>query len=140
MKLERYAASLPPASSWGTWMKLWEVSATAPMVIGHRLAGMAPPGSTPTARQRRESTRMGQEKVEAWSEATLATGQRLFQANLAMTALFWRQVWTGAFTPAAFTATLTRLGPRLLGDSLAPVHRRVVANNRRLSKARPASR
>jgi hypothetical protein len=117
-------------------MKLWEVSAFAPMVIGYRLAGMAPPGSTPSARQRRESVRMGQEKVDAWYEATVATGQRLFEANVALTGLVWRQLWAGAFSPLALTAPLAQLGPRLLTDSLSPVHRRVVANNRRLSRSR----
>ena len=136
MKSPRVAGSLPLAPPWATWMKLWEVSAFAPMVIGYRLAGMAPPGSTPSARQRRESVRMGQEKVDAWYEATVATGQRLFEANVALTGLVWRQLWAGAFSPLALTAPLAQLGPRLLTDSLSPVHRRVVANNRRLSRSR----
>ena len=117
-------------------MKLWEVSATAPMVIGYRLMGMAPPGTPPTARQRRELTRMGQEKMDAWYEGALATGQRMFEANLALTGVFWRQVLAGSLSPGAFAASFARLGPQLLTDSLGPVHRRVVANNRRLSRAR----
>jgi hypothetical protein len=136
MKSQRFAGSLPLAPPWATWMKLWEVSTVAPMVIGYRLAGMAPAGSTPSARQRRESVRMGQEKVDAWYEATLAAGQRLVEANLALTGLVWRQLWAGAFSPVALAAPLSRLGPRLLDDSLTPVHRRVVANNRRLSRSR----
>ena len=117
-------------------MKLWEVSVTAPMVIGYRLIGMAPPGTPPSARQRRELNRMRQEKFDAWYEGALATGQRIFEANLALTGVFWSQVWGGALSPAAFTATFARLGPELLTDSLRPVHRRVVANNRRLSGTR----
>lgn len=120
-------------------MKLWEVGVTAPMVIGYRLMGMAPPGTPPSARQRRELTRMGQEKIDAWYEGALAGGQRIFEANLALTGVFWSQVWGGALSPAAFTAAFARLGPQLLTDSLRPVHRRVVANNRRLSGARRRS-
>lgn len=79
---------------------------------------------------------MSQEKLDVWSEATMATGQRLFETNMTLAGLFWRQVWSGAFSPASFTATLAGLGPGLLTDSLTPVHRRVVANHRRLSRSR----
>jgi hypothetical protein len=136
MKRDRSAVKLPLSSSWTTWMKMWEVGATAPIVIGYRLAGMARAGSEPSTRDQREFTRMGQEKVDAWYEGSLAMGQRLFEANLALTGLFWRQVWGGALSPGVFTAPLARLGPGLLTDSLSPVHRRVVANNRRLSRPR----
>ena len=117
-------------------MKLWEVGATAPMVIGYRLMGMAPPGTPPTARQRHELNRMGQEKIDAWYEGALATGQRVFEANLALTGAFWRQVWAGSLSPGVFTAGFARLGPQLLTAGIGPVHRRVVANNRRLSRTR----
>ena len=136
MKYERFAMTVPLGPSWTAWMKMWEVSAVAPIVIGYRLAGMARGGSQPNACDRREYTRMGEEKVDAWYEATLATGQRFFEANLALTGLLWRQVWGGAFSPAVFTSGLARLGPGLLMESLTPVHRRVVANNRRLSRSR----
>lgn len=62
-------------------------------------------GWPPTARDRREYTRMGREKAEAAAEALTAA------------ALAW---------PAA--------GATVLGAALAPVHRRVVANGRRLSR------
>jgi hypothetical protein len=117
-------------------MKMWEVGAVAPIVIGYRLAGMARAGSEPSAKDRRELTRMGQEKVDAWYEASLATGQRLFEANLALAGLFWRQVLGGALSPAAVNASLARLGPGMLTAGLTPVHRRVVANNRRLARSR----
>lgn len=58
-----------------------------------------------TAKGRRENTRMVQEKSEAFAEALLA-------------------VWTGRPCLAA----------RTFEQALAPVHRRVVANNRRLSR------
>jgi hypothetical protein len=97
----------------GSWMKIWQLATVAPMVIGYRLAGMALAGPEPSARDRREFNRMGQEKVDAWYEAAQAAGMRLFQANMAMAAL----------------------GSDLLADTLAPYHRRVLANNRRLRRA-----
>jgi len=137
MKTERSAVVLPLSVSWNTWMKLWEVGATAPFVIGYRLAGMTRTGSEPNAKDRRELTRMGQEKIDAWYEASLATGQQLFEANLELAGLVWRQVWGGAaLSPAVFNAWFARLGPGVLTASLAPVHRRVVANNRRPARTR----
>lgn len=116
---------------------MWEVGAIAPVVMGYRLAGMARAGSEPNAKDRREVTRMGQEKVDAWYEGSLAIGQRVFEANLELAGLLWRQVfWGGALSPAALTAWLARLGPEVLTASLVPVHRRVVANNRRLARSR----
>lgn len=128
--------TVPVGPSWAAGMKMWEVAATAPLVIGLRLAGMAQASSPPSARDRREVTRMGQEKVEAWYEATMATNQRLLATNLALTGLVWRQLWSGAFSPAGLSTRIVGLGPELLTASLTPVHRRVVANNRRLSRSR----
>jgi hypothetical protein len=136
MKPERRTVGFPFAPTWAAWMKMGEICATAPMVIGYRLAGMALAGSQPKARDRREASRMGQEKLDAWYEATLATGQRLFEANLALTGMFWRHVWGGAVAPVTLTSRMAGLGQGLLTDSLTPVHRRVVANQRRLSRSR----
>lgn len=62
-------------------------------------------GWPPSARDRREYTRMVQEKAEAFGQTAVA----------AMT------------TPPKDTA-------KAVGSALAPVHRRVVANRRRLSR------
>ena len=134
MKAEPLTVGLPLAPGWAAWMKMWEVGVTAPIVIGYRLAGMAQAGSHPKARDRREVTRMGQEKLDAWYEAARASGQRLFEANMALTGLFWRQVWAAPFSPASFASRLAGLSSGLLSDSLTPVHRRVVANRRRLAR------
>lgn len=128
--------TVPLAASWATWMKVGEVAATAPMVIGLRLLGMAQASTPPSARDRREFTRMGQEKLDAWQEAMVATNQRLLAANLAVTGVVWRQLWSGALSPAALTAPLVGVGPQLLAAGVTPVHRRVKANNRRLSRSR----
>ena len=91
------------------WVKPWllvaEIAWSAPVVIAHRTFRMASGGWPPSARDRREYTRMVQEKVEA-----------LFQAATA-----------AVTTPPKDTA-------KAVGNVLGPVHRRVVANRRRLSK------
>ena len=88
------------------WMpvaqKMTEICFAAPGVALYRLADLCNPWP-PTARRRRERVRMVQEKAEAVAELAVVT------------ATMW---------------------PRLLASaadqSLAPVHRRVVANHRRL--------
>jgi hypothetical protein len=97
--------SLPGAGWVRPWLQLVEIAWSAPLVIGYRTARMMTGGWPPNARDRREYTRMVQEKTEAFGQAAVA----------AMT------------TPPRDTA-------RAVGDVLAPVHRRVVANRRRLSR------
>ncbi len=75
------------------------------MVIGYRTARMVAGGWPPSARDRREYTRMVQEKAEAFGQAAVA----------------------GLTTPPKDTV-------RVIGNVLAPVHSRVVSNRRRLAR------
>lgn len=95
-----------PGAGWvRPWLQLAEIAWSAPVVIGYRTARMATGGWPPSARDRREYTRMVQEKAEAFSQAAVAA----------------------ATTPPKDAA-------KAVGSVLAPVHRRVVANRRRLSR------
>ena len=132
MKRDRYA--LNPVATYASWVKMWQLATIAPVVIGYRLAGMAVADPAPTARDRKELARMGQEKVDAWSEAAQATGMRVVRANVEIAALLLSQAWGGAPAPAAFANRAIALGSDLLADTLAPYHRRVLANGRRLSR------
>lgn len=85
-------------------MQLVEITWSAPVVIAYRTARMVTGGWPPSARDRREYMRMVQEKAEAFTQAAAAA----------------------VTTPPKDTA-------RALGNVVAPVHRRVVANRRRLS-------
>ena len=53
-------------------MQMCEIACTAPLVIGYRTARMLTGGWPPSARDRREYTRMWQEKVEAFTQAAMA--------------------------------------------------------------------
>lgn len=86
------------------WLQLVEISVSAPVVIAHRTVRMAVGGWPPSARERRELTRMVREKVDVFGRV----------ATVAVT------------TPPKDTA-------RLVGRVVAPVHRRVVSNRRRLT-------
>ncbi len=96
-----------PSSSPGwvrPWLQLAEITVSAPVVIAYRTARLAAGGWPPKARERRELTLMVREKAAAFGHA----------AVVAVT------------TPPKDTA-------RAVGDVLAPVHRSVVSNRRRLS-------
>lgn len=93
-----------PGAGWvRPWLQLVEIAWSAPLVIGYRTARMVTGGWPPNARDRREYTRMVQEKAE---------GQAAYAA---------------VTTPPKDTA-------KAVGNILSPVHRRVVANRRRLSR------
>jgi hypothetical protein len=102
----RSAHVRPAGAGWlSAWSKLSEIAWTAPQVISYRLWQMAWAGWPPSGRDRREYSRMGQEKVDAFAESAAAL------------AMAW---------PATAAA--------MLNKSVAPVHRRVRANHRRLSR------
>ena len=63
-------AKAPSATDWiAPWMQMCEIACTAPLVIGYRTAQMLTGGWPPSARDRREYTRMWQEKVETFTQA-----------------------------------------------------------------------
>lgn len=86
------------------WIQACEIAWAAPQVITYRMMRMMWGGWPPNARDRREYTRMGQEKTDAFTQSLMAG------------ALAW------PLTAVAFE------------KMLAPVHSAVTANNRRLSR------
>ena len=64
MSPSRHVTRAPSATDWiAPWMQMCEIACTAPLVIGYRTARMLTGGWPPSARDRREYTRMWQEKV-----------------------------------------------------------------------------
>jgi len=101
----RKTASFPGAEWARAWTQAVEISWSAPIVIAYRTSRLLMGGWPPSARDRREYVRMWQEKVDAFGHAYLA----------AIT------------TPPQDTA-------RMVAAAAGPVHRRVVANRRRLAR------
>lgn len=97
--------SLPGAGWVRPWFQLVEITVSAPVVIGYRTVKLVTGGWPPSARDRRELVRMVQEKAGAFGEAAMAA----------------------VTTPPKDTATL-------VGNVLAPVHRTVVSNRRRITR------
>ena len=156
------ALSASPFLLWGTLgMKAMQISTAAAQVIAIRTTRMAVAGMHPTAADKREMTRMGSEKVDAFSRAghALATGTLPLVAGMAGGVL---RTTLDLFNASAHLAasrtipqtmarqreladTLMRSSPtaqhgaasnasaRLAHRALAPVHRTATANAKRLT-------
>lgn len=133
------------AAWWRNALTMWEISLAAPQVIAHRSGRLAQAGSSPSARDRKEFTRMGQEKAEAIGESMLAMSVRLWQAQQAM-ATAWTQQWveqSSRLWALPWQAPqwpshrqIDRTASSLMRLGMAPVHRRVTANAKRLGRVR----
>ena len=95
---------------------------------------MALAGARPALRDRREFERMASEKVAAFSESWNAMAWEVTRANMSLAASYVRMFWlpwlygTRSFSPRARRTAL-----RVLDKGIDPVHRRAVANARRLA-------
>jgi len=118
-----------------------ELSLAAPHVVAHRMARMAVAGPAPSARDRQEFWRMGNEKVVAFQQSWMAMWMQAWQIQLQLARSFTMATtqalargdaaaWAPLFDSATTGAT------SLLTAGLAPVHRRAVANSRRLARSR----
>ena len=117
------------------------MSWAAPQVVALRTLGMLAGGPLPGARQQRENMRMGTEKVAAYTEAMMAMTAQMLSSNVDLMTYLSRQWWTMWWQPGSSFALPKALPRRLHGAALriadkglAPVHRRAVANARRLSR------
>jgi hypothetical protein len=111
---------------------------TAPQVVAHRLARMALAGPVPSARDRREFSRMSAEKVTAFYEswnAMFAQGLRIQQE---MWSASLRDMWfpwqARTFSPTRQMLELQSATSRILEKGMLPVRNRTVANARRLGR------
>ena len=121
-------------------VKTLELALTVPRVIVHRTARIAAAGLMPTTRDRIEFTRMHAEKTAAFFESWNAMTLHAWRANHAFAASIVRALLTTGVGPnASVTAAASRLQRQsvaLVHKGLEPVHRRVMANARRLAKHR----
>lgn len=134
--------------------KLAELSLAVPQVVGHRVARMAAAGPWPGARDRHEFHAMGAEKIAAFGESWLAILMQLWRTQWALAASLsawwwsparwmptaWMRTWTPGAWPAAVMPRAevwqrwARNSALALEHGLTPVHRRAVANARRLGR------
>ena len=114
-----------------------ERAVAVPQVIAHRLTRLALAGPTPSARDRKEFRRMGAEKAAAFAESWNAMALQALEANQTLALSFLRAFGSPARAGSAATAATRQVSRAALGmvqKGLAPVHRRAVANAKRLSR------
>lgn len=143
---------------WGSWFdlaaKTGEMLGASAYVIGHRTDRLARAGSKPSASDRREFTRMVQEKFQAATESAFAAAPHLWRLQVQAAELATRNMLAGVHAmygigergmlPAG-TARAKRVAKdskklaaaavRVAHAGLKPVHARAVANRNRLGSA-----
>jgi len=126
-------------------------------VIGHRVERMGKAGATPSPRDVKEFTLMGQEKLEAAAESAQAmslfwwrtqqqAGAKAFEQMMGMgtawwsmaggagggrSPLAWSKAWADPWTQAV---QWSQSSTGLLNKGLQPIHSRATANARRLGR------
>jgi hypothetical protein len=115
--------------------KVTELAFAVPQVVAHRVTRMALAGTSPTARDQREFQQMGAEKMAAFTESWNAMATQAFRANYVLATSFWRS-WLSGKPPQVSGSQLHNAALGVLGKGLGPVHRRAVANAKRLARTR----
>jgi len=117
-----------------------ELAVVVPQVVAHRVTRMALAGPTLSERDRKEFNLMVAEKKTAFAQACQAMATHSVNANQALAVSFLRSMWspTGWGRPAvgklATEFQSATLG--VLAKGIAPVHRKAVANAKRLARTK----
>ena len=117
-----------------------ELAIAAPQVIAHRVTRMAIAGPTLSARDRKECHLMVAEKLAGFGEAWSAMVLQTIRANQTLAVALFRAFWAPSLRRRASTtavaAQLQSAALDILAKGLAPVHRKAVANARRLARTK----
>jgi hypothetical protein len=118
-----------------------ELAWAVPQVVAHRLARIAGAGLKPTLRDRKEFARMVAEKHDAFGESWQAMAWQTLHAQQAFAAALARAAMTvpslrRKSAAHSLAEQLQRSALAVAGKGLAPVHRRAVANAKRLGRTK----
>lgn len=120
--------------------KTVELAVAVPQVVAHRVTRMAIAGPTLSERDRKEFSLMVVEKTTAFAEAWQAMATQSLCANQALATSFLRSVWSPSLrrkpTVWKVAAQLQSAALGVFGKGLAPVHRKAVANAKRLARTK----
>jgi hypothetical protein len=161
-------APVNPFSAWTSLMlKTSEMMLASAQVIGHRTGRMATAGAIPSARDQKEFTLMGQEKIEAVAESTQAIAAQMIRVNQQLGTMAFEQLIGGAGRVMALAASRTieqsgRRQAELVRDAvdnsadaasqlsgsiaglahhgLKPIHSRAMGNAKRLLNTKPGKK
>ncbi len=120
--------------------KAAELGVAAPQVFAHRIARMGLAGPLLSERDRKEFQRMFAEKNSAFTEAWAAMAKETVRAHQTLAASYVRSFWSPAVraktSAGSVMAELHDAAMGVFGKGLAPVHRKAVANARRLARTK----
>ena len=131
---------MPTRKTKSITIKAAELAVAVPQVIAHRVARMAIAGPTLSERDRKEFDLMVAEKKTAFTEAWQAMAAHTVRANQTFAASFFRSIWSptgwGKAPVENIAAQLHGAALGILDKGMAPVHRKAVANAKRLARTR----
>lgn len=117
-----------------------ELSLAASQVVAHRVTRMGLAGVAPSARDRKEFRLMMAEKESAFTESWSAMALETVRAGESLAAAGVRSFWSpslgGQASAATLMAQLQQAALGVFGKGLEPVHRKAMANARRLARTR----
>jgi len=117
-----------------------ELAFAVPQVVAHRSARLAMAGSAPSARDRREFERMVSEKTAAFAQSWQAMTMQTVLAQQTLALSMLRNVWSpmswGNAAAAALASQAQGAALGILSSGMKPVHRKAVANAKRLGRTR----
>lgn len=119
-----------------------ELMIATPQVVAHRVGRMAMAGPRPSLKDQREFERMSAEKLAAFGEAWQAMTLQMLKSNQQFALSMLRSSWPGSISQRGRSRTglaqaLSQWqGAALdvLAQGVGPVHRRAVANAKRLCR------
>jgi len=121
-------------------VKAAELAIAVPQVIAHRVTRMALAGPRPSARDRKEFELMLAEKNAAFGESWNAMFLHASRANQELASSLFRSFMAlpagGKASAAASAVKFHKAALGVLGKGLAPVHRKAMANARRLARTK----
>ncbi|HVG05606.1 MAG TPA: polyhydroxyalkanoate granule-associated phasin [Burkholderiaceae bacterium] len=121
-------------------VKAAELAFAAPQVVAHRVTRMALSGRTLSARDSEEFALMVAEKNAAFVESWNAMAAQAVLANQALGTAFFKSFMGAASgrkpSAARSAAQIQRAALGVLGKGIAPVHRKAVANAKRLGRTK----
>ena len=120
--------------------KATELVFAVPQVVAHRVTRMAMAGSTLSERDRKEFDLMLTEKKTAFAEAWQAMATQTVRANQTLAASFFRSMWSptawGKTSVGKVAVQVQGAALGILDKGMAPVHRKAVANAKRLARTK----
>lgn len=117
-----------------------ELAMSIPQVMALRLTRLWAPGAAYSPHDYLELNRMWTEKLMAFGESWSVMSSELFryqQHTMASYARYWFNPWLAPYVvPNPTLMDSASAGEKVLRKGLAPIHRRVVANVKRLGGSR----